>query len=973
MAFSPRASRVLLSLPLLFAAAPFVDQAAIGQATAPAAPSTPDAGLPSLAGVDRSAWLYKGSDIPQDKAWQFGTLPNGLRYAVRRNGVPPGQVAVRVRIDAGSLAETDEQRGYAHLIEHLSFRGSEYVPDGEAKRTWQRFGATFGSDSNAQTTPVATLYKLDLPSATQAGVDESLKILSGMMAKPAITQAALDAERPVVLAEKREQPGPQVRLGDAVNKLFFAGQPLADRSPIGTVKMLEAATPASVEAFHDRWYRPERTVVIISGDIDPETAEKLVVKNFAGWKGIGPSPADPNFGEPTAGHPIAAALVEPGLPVLVTAATLRPWHFNDDTVIFNQKRLVDLLATRLINRRLEQRARAGASYLQASVSLDDVQRSANVTAISIVPAGDDWQGALRDVRGVIAQALAAPPTQAEVDREYAELDGIMKTDAGTARVEAGAKQADDMAAALDIRETVTTPQTSYDILRGAHAKNMFTPASLLASTRRIFKGVATRALVNLHEADPNAQAKLARGLTSEVKAAARPTAAAGSMALALPALGAPGQVASRTPIPALDLEQVDFANGVRLILHANNSETGRVYVRVRFGGGYGQLPADRPSGVWSGDDALMASGIQSGKRLLTQDDLDALTAGKTVGLQFSIADDAFSIAGLTTPTDYPEQLALIAAKIAHPGWDAAPVLRAKRSALAALSGQDDSPAAVIGHDLDSLLRDGDPRWQEPDAKAIDALTPANFRALWEPILASGPIEVSVFGDVKGDEAIAAVARTFGALAPRTAVGPGVPARFPAHVAQPVVRTHDGAANQAAAIIAWPTAGGVENAHDARQLEVLAQVFSDRLFDKLRSAAGASYSPQVQSQWPLSDNSGGGRFIAIGQVPPDKTGFFFTLSREIAADLVAKPVGDDELKRLLLPMQQLFLRQATGNLFWLRQLGGASFDPRRYTATQAIPAELANVTPASLQAVAAKYLVPSKDWTMVVVPKAVAAK
>ena len=89
--------------------------------------------------VDTAPWLFKGSDIPPDPAWNFGALPNGLRYAIRRNGVPPGQVAVRVRIDAGSLNETDDERGFAHLIEHLSFRGSKYVPDGEAKRVWQRF------------------------------------------------------------------------------------------------------------------------------------------------------------------------------------------------------------------------------------------------------------------------------------------------------------------------------------------------------------------------------------------------------------------------------------------------------------------------------------------------------------------------------------------------------------------------------------------------------------------------------------------------------------------------------------------------------------------------------------------------------------------------------------------------------------------------------------------------------------------
>ncbi len=249
--------------------------------------------------VDPTAWLYKGSDLPHDPAWVFGTLPNGLRYAVRKNGVPPGQVSIRVRIDAGSLNEKDSERGYAHFIEHLSFRGSEYVPDGEAKRVWQRFGATFGSDSNASTTPTQTLYKLDLPSATEQTVDESLKILSGMMEQPTLTDAAVSAERPIVLAERREQPGPQVKLQEAMSKLFFAGQPLAERSPIGTLQTLEAANGASVKAFHDRWYRPENAVVIISGDMDPATLGRMVTQHFAGWKGNGPATPAPDFGKPS--------------------------------------------------------------------------------------------------------------------------------------------------------------------------------------------------------------------------------------------------------------------------------------------------------------------------------------------------------------------------------------------------------------------------------------------------------------------------------------------------------------------------------------------------------------------------------------------------------------------------------------------------------------------------------------------------
>lgn len=920
--------------------------------------------------VDTSPWLFKGSDIPPDPEWHFGRLPNGLRYAVRRNGVPPGQVAVRVRIDAGSLYETDDEQGFAHLIEHLSFRGSKYVPDGETKRVWQRLGATFGSDSNASTTPTQTVYKLDLPGATEAKLDESLKIFSGMMAEPAITAAGLAAERPAVLAEQREAPGPQVRYGDAIRQTFFAGQPLAERSPIGTIRTLEAATPSAVKAFHDRWYRPERAVVIVSGDIDPAVAARLIVKNFGGWQGKGADPAEPDFGKPIAQGAPTRTIVEPSLPPLVATAVLRPWIYRDDTITFNQKRLVDFVAIRLINRRLETRARAGGSFLQASVNLDDFSRSANGTFTNIVPIGDDWEAALKEVRAVIADAMATPPTQAEVDRELAEFDAAMKNEVATARVEAGAKQADDMVQALDIRETVAGPKTSYDILQQARAQGMFTPAAMVESTNRLFKGDATRALLNTRTADASAATKLAAALSADVsKLVGKRTQQAAVDFSRVPRLGAPGKVIAKATVGDPPMEQVTFANGVRALIYQNPSETGRVYLRVRFGRGYQALPGDRATPAWAGETALIASGIGT----LNQGDLDQLTTGRRMGLDFDIGEDAFLFGAQTTPGDYADNLTLMAAKLAAPRWDAAPVMRARAAMLAGYAGFDSSPDGVLARDLEGLLRDGDPRWGVPPRAQVEALTAKDFRKLWEPLLATGPIEVDVFGDVKADEAIAAVAKSFGALKPRGAGGTtSAPLRFPAHVTQPVIRTHDGDDNQAAAVIAWPTGGGSAGHAESRALDVLAAVFADRLFDRLRSVAGASYSPNAQSQWPVGTESGG-RLVAIGKVAPDKVPLFFQLSRQIAAELVSTPVGADELRRTVGPMLQYMARASSGNQFWLIQTSGGTFDPARIEASQSIIGDMTGITPASLQAVAAKYLRPDKDWTMAVVPKQAAAK
>src|SRR3546814_20581766 len=87
-----------------------------------------------------------------------------------------------------------------------------------------------------------------------------------MMREPRISDAAVDAERGVVLAELRESNGPQKRIADATTEHLFAGKLIGDRSPIGTIASLNAARASAVQAFHNRWYRPDRAVVVIVGD-----------------------------------------------------------------------------------------------------------------------------------------------------------------------------------------------------------------------------------------------------------------------------------------------------------------------------------------------------------------------------------------------------------------------------------------------------------------------------------------------------------------------------------------------------------------------------------------------------------------------------------------------------------------------------------------------------------------------------------
>ena len=962
MTHFPRAIR---RLALVLPAVLLVPQSLLAQE-----PATPSPQHVTLAGG--TPWIYEGSDVPRDEEWIFGELPNGLRYAVRKNGVPPDQVSVRVRIDAGSLHEEDSELGYAHLLEHLLFRESRYLGPAEAIPTWQRLGATFGSDTNAETSPTHTVYKLDLPNVNEAKLAESMKLLSGMVRSPVLSDANVKAEVPIVLAEKRERGGPGERAGNASREVLFSGQRLATRTPIGTEETLGAATGDSVSAFYKRWYRPENAVIVAAGDMDPLQLAAEIEKWFGDWQGEGPAVPAPDFGDPVAPagadpeNPVGevGVVVEPDLPRSFTYAVMRPWRPVQDTVAYNEGLLRDALAQALINRRLESRARAGGSYLYAQVSQDDVSRSADMTFVSFAPLTSDWKAALDDIRGVIADALATPPSQEEIDRELAEFEIVFKSQVEQRRVLPGPRLADDIVNAVDIREAVAAPETVLTVFNSM--RETITPELVLDHTRALFTGDVIRAsYVTPATGEASAEA-IRAALGEDIAADAEARVAAQAISFDdLPAVGEPGEVVAQAPIGVLDIEQVEFANGVKAILWANDAEPGRVAVKVRFGAGYRAIDPEDAVYANLGYAALIGSGIGE----LGQEELDVLATGRKFGFDFQTGDGAFSFYAQTREQDLEEQLYLFAAKLAMPGWDPNPVIRAKAAGKLAYESYGANPNGVLQRDLEYLLSDRDARFRTPTPQMFDAATPEGFRETWEPLLKQGPVEVLVFGEFDKAATVDALRRTFGALAPRDAAPADVlerPVAFP-EAGETVVRHHRGDANQAAAVIAWPSGAGVENLRESRRLEVLVSLFNNRLMEAMREHAGASYSPVVRSEWP-SDVSSGGRIAALAQLRPEDVPVFFAEAERIAQELASAPVSEDEYNRVVEPLRQYVSRASTGNLFWLYQLEGATQDPRRIPMLRFLLADYTQTPPAELQALAQKYFGSRAGWRLAVIPQ-----
>ncbi|HKX76999.1 MAG TPA: insulinase family protein [Novosphingobium sp.] len=933
----------------------------------------PAAETAAKASADAVPWLYRGSDVPPDRSWTFGELANGLRYAVRKNGVPPGQVSVRIRVDAGSLNERDPEQGFAHLLEHLLFRQSKYLAEGAAIPTWQRLGAAFGSDTNAETSTTQTVYKLDLPNATAASLDESFKLLSGMVSAPALSESNLKLDVPIVLAEMRERGGAPKRVQEAMRRTFYAGQPIAQRSPIGTPETLRAATPASVRAFYERWYRPENVVIVVAGDAEPAQLEALVRKWFSGWKAPGQPLATPSFGDPVApagadaANPVGQSdvIVEPDLPRGITYAVLRPWRQVNDTIVYNQGLMTDALAQAIINRRLESRARAGGSYLVAQVNQDDVSRSADATFVSITPLGKDWKAALADVRGVIADAIAAPPSREEIDREIAELEVAFQVPVEQRALLPGSKLADDLVTALDIRETVAAPDDVLRIFR--ESKPLFTPAAILQHTRQLFTGTVVRGVYvtpDKTEADGTAlrQALLTPAKAdASVRLASKPIDFTG-----LPMIGKPGKVLTETSTGLLGIEQVEFANGVKALLWPVAEEPGRVMVKVRFGGGYRSFEAKDAPYIGLGQMALVGSGAAT----LGQEELDRVATGRKLGFDFEIKDAAFELSAETRPADLADQLYLFAAKLDLPLWEENPFRRAKAAAELQYEAFSTSPQGVLERDLEFYQRGQDPRFKTPSPAEIETASPAEFRKVWSRALKSGPVEVQIFGDYDKAAALESLQKTFGALAPRKNLAEAGMSQIapPAPSSRPFTLIHRGDPDQAAAVVSWPTGGGSLGISESRQIELLTQLFSNRLLEAMREKSGTSYAPYVYSTWPV-DLRAGGSITAIGQLDPEAVPVFFQTAEEIAADLVAHPVSADELARVVEPMRQQVNRAASSSSFFMQQLEGATNDPVRINAVRSIMVDYTQTTPERMQALAARYLGVGRSWKLAVVPAA----
>jgi zinc protease len=908
-------------------------------------------------------WLYRGSDIERDPAWKFGTLPNGVRYAVRQNKLPAGQVSIRVRIAAGGLHEGDAEQGWAHLTEHMAFRATKSFAEREARHLWQQLGASFGSDTNASTTATHTVYQLDLPHADRSSLDKSLSIIAEMVDSALFEPAAVEAERKIVLAEKGRRPELSTKMEELSKPLYYAGLKFAERNVIGTDATLNAATPEALRAFYERWYRPDRATIVIAGDADPAMLEQLVIDHFSGWQSSGPAPAEPDYGRIADVQQRVAALAYPGAPHFAGVMWLRPYERLTHTRAREKQDLAETLAERIVNRRLEAKARGDAAFVSAGITAYRSTHVAGFTNLAVNAREGRWQEALRQSFAIVNDAAATPPSQAEIERELQNL-----RTGGLAAVEGEAttrspQRVQSIITAADGGNVVTTAATALKLLK--EIAPQMTPAVVGAKMREIFQGAGPRMMLLSPQPVAGAPAVLEAALASAEKAAPATRMADRKVSLdSLPPLGPPGKEVSRQHIADLGVTIVRFANGSTLTFKQTDYEKGSVSVLLRFGEGRAGLPArEMPLGWTSG------MVVPSGMADLDWDGIERLLTGRRMSMAFGAGDDEFVLSGQTNGTELSDQLRLLTTKLAYPRWDTALFNRMKSGILSIYDLSFASASARFAREFGAVTHRGDPRWSPVPKEAIAKADPAEFISFFKPVLGTRPIQATIVGDVDLETAVAAMTRTVAALpAAKPAPEPvGVEAVLPpAPDPRPKTFTHEGDKDEAHAVIGWSTFGGTGRIKERRALSLAANIFQVRLFERLREEEGASYSPSAGAT--SSDSfPNWGLFYAATEIRPESADTFFRIAREIVADLAAKPVPADEFERARNPVVSGIERRLKTNGYWAGVLDDWPERPELIEQTRSYLSDYSGMTAEDVRAAVARHVAEEGDWSMLVVP------
>lgn len=598
--------------------------------------------------------------LPFDQDITQGTLDNGLRYYIMPNSRPEGRVYIRLVVNAGSMNEEDDQKGVAHIVEHMAFNGTERFPQNSIIDALEQLGMKFARDINAFTDFENTVYTLNLAENDPQRLSLAFDVLNEWINHVTILPEDLAAERGVVLEEWRSRLSPMLRLGDKKSALEMAGSRYVLRDPIGDVAVIKNISARRVKDFYQKWYRPDNMAVIVVGDIDKDKIKKLLEAKLSKPNPVTLTAMDKiDYRIPLIKHWRLASIDEQGITASSVELSFLTDYAQQNTVDEYKAEFVRQILIRLLNLRLQQwenrkSAVGSANFYQTHIGKYSLQSMFSVQLTE----GHYWD-AINALFGFIADIKQNGFSERELHDEIVRLQ---KLNQKQLEIQTGSlKLADDLIPVAANRQVSLNRRDRYTLNRQMLSE--VTLADINADFLRLMNQAAKLLVIT--------QPYPAKKLTFDAKAIERQWQNA-----VADALNRPAQNEAVAALPVLNLQpakvvkekyhrrgnitEFNLQNGSRLIYHYSDKQPGQVYFKALTAGGLRSIARENYHLLRAAVSMVDETGIGT----LSQQQINRLFAQNPLVFSTLLNDDYQGFAGVGKTADLESLVKLFRLKLA---------------------------------------------------------------------------------------------------------------------------------------------------------------------------------------------------------------------------------------------------------------------------------------------------------------------
>jgi zinc protease len=900
-------------------------------------------------------------DLVPDPELHQGELANGFRYLVKQNQEPKNRVAVFLYVSAGSLNETDSQRGVAHFLEHMMFKGTDNYPAGSLVEYFQSIGMSFGDDVNAHTTFDQTVYNLILPSGSEKELNSGFSVMADYARRAKLDDEQINNERGVILAEKRSRDSASYRTQVAGMEFAFRGTRLAERMVIGLDGILQRADRTTLKTFYDAWYRPENMVLIVVGDMDPKTAEQLVEKHFSKLSSLGIKPECPGFGKLAHKGIETFYHFEPELgKTHVSIESLWDLPLVNDSLQLETDEIIRSMGRMIMGYRLQRlQEEKDAPFTRASYSSGDILERIGHGTISAQTESGKWHDSLDFLDRTLRQAIQNGFSDQEVARSKKEILADLDAGALTAKSEDSRKIVNKILRHLASNRVYQSAEQEK-ILYGPIVEGVTTDQvneKFRAVWNHDSRLVSVTGDARLGD---NGQQIIADYYRRTVQQqVAGPLSGQKDLFPYLPGSPSLDSIPQRNSFKEIDVERLVFANGLIVNLKKTDYQKNSVQVMASFGAGKQSEAA--PGMALLAEDTINISG--SGK--LPQSAIDALVAGSSVDLRFHIGEAAFTWTGTALVKDLELLVQLLQTMLYDQGFRENQFINVKSKVEMMYKKISREIDGAMVLNVQPFLAGGDPRFGLPPWKDIANLDYSTVEKWVRSFSQPKDLELSVVGDFSSDAVEKVLGKYLGGITtqnPHVSDAPAI--HFPAGAALKIdVET---SMDKSLVVVAWPT-NDFWDIQRTRRLHMLASVLEDRVRKVIRETLGAAYSPSV-SNFNSRVYQGYGFLIAQVIVKPGREEEIIREISRIADELKDNGVSSDELLRAKRPMVTSITDTVRTNQYWLSSvLALSSRYPQQLDWPTNILGDFSAIDEKDLSQLARQFLVNSQAAVARVVP------